>query len=260
MENASGQLSVFVHPLYRRLGLGGKVIKRLIHDYNIDKDTVMGCTGESHDVSRAFYGSLNVYYAKDGCVNLNDEEKTLMIHGKLKNIRQVVKYKRQKEKGEVTNFDPPFIIKEIGMSTYFNVDADGAYIGYHVEGGETLSRSTQPPLSMKTLKNDKPLFLCNNPDEWYPKHLSNSNCYRVYKVRFSPVKSAEFTRFDTYHKVFDVIENNGVSNTTLSRLGKSWSRFNIELFTLLPSNDKDEISEAFLMNSRNKVLSIELLH
>lgn len=63
-----------------------------------------------------------------------------------------------------------------GLFTLSTVQGRTVAVSYHVEGGETFELAGSVSLSMQTLTSERPLFLCNNPFEWFPDHLPDHGC------------------------------------------------------------------------------------
>ena len=86
-------------------------------------------------------------------------------------------------------------------SQYFESDDNGNFIGYHVEGGEIFKNVGEVSLTKMNIDGTRPLFLCNNPKEWYPEHLpNNKDTYKVLKVVFKPIKEHVVTKVKDFNK------------------------------------------------------------
>ena len=55
--------------------------------------------------------------------------------------------------------------------TNFKQLENGLYVGYHAEGSETFELAGSVKLSMETLHDDRPLFLCHDRNIWSGDHL-----------------------------------------------------------------------------------------
>lgn len=128
-------------------------------------------------------------------------------------------------------------------------------IAYHIEGGETFKLTNNIPLSMKTLHDNRPLFLCSNPKEWFPYHLKDKSDYRVLEVTFIiPEHGLSFKHCDKYHELFWYsIENN---KYIYSSVLEEHISNGFHIFVLDEDNDQKELSEIMLINPSKYVTSI----
>ena len=93
-------------------------------------------------------------------------------------------------------------MSDVLKSAYFESDENGNYIGYHIEGGETFKNVGEVSLTKMNIDGTRPLFLCNNPKEWYPEHLpNNKDTYKVLKVVFKPIKEHVVTKVKDFNKL-----------------------------------------------------------
>lgn len=147
----------------------------------------------------------------------------------------------------------------------FKENKNGDLIGYHVEGGETFELSMFPPLSLKTLVDDRPLFLGYDSQSWFPMHLNVEN-YKVLEITFSKPKCLMIDNIEEYSDLiivrgFEPPEHNGeITVTTLSDKGKKLYKEGYRLFCLtnhVTSTGQADLLEAFLMDSSKYVKSIK---
>lgn len=85
------------------------------------------------------------------------------------------------------------------LEKYFKQEGE-LFVGYHVEGGETFELSGSVPLNINTPRDDFPLFIANNPNEWFPHHLENKDEYKVYKILFERIPFFVFSKQSAYMK------------------------------------------------------------
>lgn len=137
--------------------------------------------------------------------------------------------------------------------SFFKRDGEGNYIAYHWEGGESYDEAGRFPLSMETL-NERPLFIGPSPDEWDPKHLPDRKNYTLYQIKIKPMDLVRFTEFDTYHSLLTT--NKESSYLSESEYLERLKSFSFRLF-VLGENDQNELKEAFLLNPRKYIISIE---
>lgn len=155
-----------------------------------------------------------------------------------------------------------YLLTNRAWELYFEKTQEGFAIGYHVEGGETFNEAgVGEALSLDSLTDQKLLYLCANPHEWFPYHLKvpyhlkeQENEYRVYKVVFKPPTSLIVSEWQTYFDLKPDLISNRIKDkdraTQLSDLG-------VNLVIYPGQDDKKELSEAFLMYPRRWVVSIE---
>lgn len=138
-------------------------------------------------------------------------------------------------------------------TSFFEQTPDGKLVGYHCEGGETFENGGSVALTMKTLDNNRPLFLGRNTDEWVPKHL-NLKKFRLYKIIFEqPSKVMTFKSFEEYQSLLEwnPRDKRYMWSEELEKLFDQGYR----LF-VLDKNDADELTEAFLVCPKDYVKSI----
>ena len=128
-------------------------------------------------------------------------------------------------------------------------------IAYHIEGGETFELANNIPLSMKTLHDNRPLFLCSNPKEWFPYHLKDKSGYRVLEVTFiMPEHGLSFKHYDKYHELFWYSSEN--NEYIYSSVLEEHISNGFHIFVLDEDNDQKELSEIMLINPSKYVTSI----
>ena len=128
-------------------------------------------------------------------------------------------------------------------------------IAYHIEGGETFELTNNIPLSMKTLHDNRPLFLCSNPKEWFPYHLKDKSGYRVLEVTFiMPEHGLSFKHCDKYHELFWYSSEN--NEYIYSSVLEEHISNGFHIFVLDEDNDQKELSEIMLINPSKYVTSI----
>lgn len=154
------------------------------------------------------------------------------------------------------NHSANYLLTNRAWELYFEKTQEGFAIGYHVEGGDTFNEAgVGETLSLGSLTDQKLLYLCANPHEWFPYHLKEQeNEYRVYKVVFKPPTSLIVSEWQTYFDLNPDLISNRIKDkdraTQLSDLG-------VNLVIYPGQDDKKELSEAFLMYPRRWVVSIE---
>ena len=132
-------------------------------------------------------------------------------------------------------------IPQISVISYG--DENGNYIGYHIEGGETFKNVGEVSLTKMNIDGTRPLFLCNNPKEWYPEHLpNNKDTYKVLKVVFKPIKEHVVTKVKDFNKLllterFD-LQQQEVTQHYASKEMEKLLDDKIDLVVLSPDNDK----------------------
>lgn len=127
-------------------------------------------------------------------------------------------------------------------------------IGYHIEGGETFENVDCIPLSMETISNNRPLFICKDPFQWNCDYLNTP--LRILEIGFLPhIKEFNTHLNEVYHSLFkwremtkDYIYGDLVRNNSY-----------INLFTLNEINDCNELQESFIVNPADWVKSIKVI-
>lgn len=125
-------------------------------------------------------------------------------------------------------------------------------IGYHVEGGETFDIAGGQELSMKTLSDQRPLFVCGDKTQWYPTHLPEAG-FRTYEVKYETPKEISYNSYDKYHDLFGFDGKGYVIKPSLQKLIDE----GYHMFTLLPQNDRKELPESFIIQPTKYVKSIK---
>lgn len=141
-----------------------------------------------------------------------------------------------------------------GISSCFDKTPEGLVVGFHCEGGETFEYSGTGKLTLDTLDNNRPLFLSHDQHQWVPYHLDLKD-YRQYKIIFEqPAKVMTYSSFNEYQNLYgwNSKDNRYVWSEELEKLFDQGYR----LF-VLGKNDKDELTEAFLICPKEYVKSIE---
>ena len=126
-------------------------------------------------------------------------------------------------------------------------------MGYHCEGGDTHEAVGRVPLSMSTLNDGRPLFLCPDYDSWFPHHLSDKSEYKVYRVVFKAVDFIRLSEFWVYHDLFSYNTKN--KNYDFTKEMKYFIRCGFNLF-VLEKNKQNELPEALLLNPTKHVVNI----
>ena len=136
------------------------------------------------------------------------------------------------------------------LEKYFKQEGE-LFVGYHVEGGETFELSGSVPLNLNTLRDDFPLFIANNPNEWFPHHLENKDEYKVYKILFERIPFFVFSKQSEYMKntPYPLSYNDGKLRVT------DMTKNEIHLF-ILDRNDEGELTESYLIYPSKHVRSI----
>lgn len=153
------------------------------------------------------------------------------------------------------------------LSNYFKDNGDGTYTAYHVEGGETLDihkviDKEYNNLTLKTLSNKHPLFICNNPYEWFPSHSTDFSKYKILEIKFKKPPFYVEGIFKNYQDLFYFIfeeRSDQKEKYRLSERGIKLHNSGIDLF-IYDSSDGVELSEAFLLFPKNYVISIKNLN
>lgn len=128
-------------------------------------------------------------------------------------------------------------------------------IAYHIEGGETFELANKIPLSMETLHDNRPLFLCNNPKEWFPYHLKDKSGYRVLEVTFTmPERGLSFKHWDKYDEL--VVYSSENNDYVYSSVLEEHISNGFHIFVLDEDNDRKELGEIMLINPTKYVTSI----
>ena len=126
------------------------------------------------------------------------------------------------------------------------------FVGYHVEGDETGVLPVIPSLSLEGLDNNRPLFICKNPSEWFPSHLPNSGLFVVYEILFTEV---------SYHLYTDC--NEYMESVPHLAIGYKGSRELLDMVDenkhlfILDKNNQGELTEACLMFPKQYIRSIQ---
>lgn len=140
----------------------------------------------------------------------------------------------------------------------------GEFVYYHVEDREGANKYRNgEPLTIADLRDDVPLFLCENPKEWFPDYLPSEKRseFTVYEVRFSVPSYIVFnddTKKDhfsnPYFDMFYVREVDGKRTIALTdKFKKIHEGSTVDLFCM---KTERELSECFLVNSSKRVTSI----
>lgn len=140
----------------------------------------------------------------------------------------------------------------------------GEFVYYHVEDQEGASNYRDgEPLTIADLRDDVPLFLCENPKEWFPDYLPSErkSAFTVYEVRFSVPSYIVFnddTKKDYFKNAyFDLFYNREVDGKYKTVLTDKFKKLHegssVDLFCL---KTERELSECFLVNSSKRVTSI----
>ena len=136
------------------------------------------------------------------------------------------------------------------LEKYFKQEGE-LFVGYHVEGGETFELAGSIPLSTDTLRDDFPLFIANNPSEWFPHHLENKDEYRVYKILFERIPFFVFNEQSLYMK--------NTPRHLRDRDGRlcadTMIQNGVRLF-ILDENDANDLTESCLIYPSKHVRSI----
>lgn len=131
---------------------------------------------------------------------------------------------------------------------------NGLCVGYHVEGCDTFELSGAIPLSMKTLHNDRQLYLSNNVSDWRSDHLPEGTM-QMYEIHFIPPKQMVYVHSPDYDSVnprWSETKKIYIRSTKLKKLIAQGYR----LFSLAENNDKDELPESFIINPTHYVKKI----
>lgn len=251
LDKRERQVGVFVDPSHRRKGYGKKAFWKLLHEHNIDPDTIYATEGQ--EGSEEFYGSLDCLFFKDGLTMTKQEGDLLMTFGATTNaITQILRNANRRRRKEPVDIR---ILPKFSDEHYFKNIGGNRYIAYHVEGGETLILSGGRKLSMETLTDKRPLFLCNNPEQWWPSHIDEYEEYRLLEIEFEAPPGIEFYKNKTYHSLFSFNDK----DYELTMRTKSLMARGLRLFVLPLLNDCGELSEAFLLEPTKYVKSIKVI-
>lgn len=133
------------------------------------------------------------------------------------------------------------IKKENNPTIYFKENENGNYVGYHVDGDE--NTIDKIPLSLESLNNDNKLYLCNNSEEWWPSHLekNTSKQFILLEVEFKKTKYKMYYKWDEYMEASadkEIVEKTGI------------------YLHIMNKNDLSELTESFLVNPKDFVISI----
>lgn len=131
-------------------------------------------------------------------------------------------------------------------------------IAYHVEGGETFVQGGSVCLSMKSLDDNRPLFLCNNMEEWWPSHLVTDG-FTVYKVTYvKPEKCFATKNTGVFAELIpgynEILKKYVYGDLLLGKINEG-----IHSFELEQDNDRGELSEIILISPTKYVTSIEVI-
>lgn len=132
------------------------------------------------------------------------------------------------------------------------------YVGYHIEDGETFNMANKVPLSMESLHDCSPLFLCANPKEWAPFHFSDlDKDYTFYRILFKPSLTVVYHRNEDYMATaeYDSRRSCEEGRYVLSDKERSLVEAGIGIF-LYDGRDGKEISEGFLVHPVRDVQEI----
>lgn len=131
---------------------------------------------------------------------------------------------------------------------------NGLYVGYHVEGCETFELAGSVPLSMETLRDDRPLFLSHSDDFWFPNHLPEAD-FKLYEIQFSLPKEKTYNSYKEYQKVnpwFHEESKTYIYSKALEKLiDEGYHMFSVG------ENEKKELPESFIINPTQYVKSIK---
>lgn len=133
------------------------------------------------------------------------------------------------------------------------IDGTDLVRAYHWEGNDTFTLSGEIPLSIASLDNDRPLFLCHDPQPWRIKESESPT--RLYQVEFKAPNSRWSTSiFNDYQNLllYSESKNSYQPSETLT----TFMNAGVNLFALDEKNDRGEISEFFLMHPKEYVVSI----
>jgi GNAT superfamily N-acetyltransferase len=251
-------LGTFVSPEYRRQGWGKRVVKKLLDEHKIDQDTVYGTEGQ--EGSEGLYKSCGILYMPDG-ISMTKEEGDLLMHydSSPRGVMLILKRKNKRLRGEPLDLR---VLPKFSDEHYFRNVGGNTYVGYHVEQSDIAFSSAKSGLSMETLSDDRLLFLCNNPDEWFPNHLTGhidqDEVFQVYEVTFTAPMGLEFYKNDTFHSLHYLDGING-NKQKLERRANRLANRGFHLFVLKQHNDHNELSEAFLCYPKKYVKSIKMI-
>ncbi len=140
---------------------------------------------------------------------------------------------------------------------FFNKLENGNFVGYHCEGGETHIAIGEVCLSMGTLSDNRPLFICYDKISWFPSHLDPEK-FVTYEIEFTPpTKYVVFDKWEEYMSLFQWSETK--KNFILTSKLKKMIDDGIHLFILDKNNNRDELPEAFIINPTQYVRAIKVI-
>lgn len=123
-------------------------------------------------------------------------------------------------------------------SMYFK-EENGYFVGYHIEDTDV-----EHPLTLETLDNDKILYLCANPVEWYSYHLpKHTELFRVLEVKFKAAPIQTTRSMNEYRNYADGVDDRYLHKPSVVVLPRTKSH--------------DDISEAFISKPKELVVSIK---
>lgn len=126
---------------------------------------------------------------------------------------------------------------------------------YHIESKEAKEQNNGVCLSLESLDNNRPLFLCNNPEEWWPSHLDTDG-YSIYEIAYNePPNIYKTKNYDVYHKLFKYTDDE-LNKCVFSEQLIIMIKCDTHLFELEKNNDKKELSELFLIFPKQYITSI----
>jgi hypothetical protein len=131
---------------------------------------------------------------------------------------------------------------------------NGLFVGYHVEGSDTFDLAGGIPLTMETLRDDRPLFLSHSDEHWFPRHLPEAD-FTLYEIHFELPKEMTYDSYEEYQKVnpwWDEDNRKYIHTPTLKKLiNEGYHMFSVG------ENEKKELPESFIINPSLYVKSIE---
>lgn len=135
----------------------------------------------------------------------------------------------------------------------FATTANNTLLGYHVEGGETFENGGSTHLSLATLHDARPLFICADKSRWWSDHLPEAHL-RLYEIEFEKPTQKVFTDETEYDLLLQWNEEKKVyvySSKLLRLVSEGYSLFTLKTNTELP--------ESFLINPTKYVKDIKRL-
>lgn len=130
-------------------------------------------------------------------------------------------------------------------------------VGYHIEGGEPFEMSGRVPLSMETLCDNRPLFLCANPTEWNPLHLKHLDAFNFYRVVFEMPLCVVYRHQKDYLDTFEYDSRRSLMEGCyiLSSGAGEAVKLGVGMFRY-DSDDMHELSEGYLVHPVRDVKEI----